>query len=446
MPGLTAAGLEIATISDVRDEINAKWRELFGSSMDVSDRSPDGQLIGIMAEVFAKLWELLEVVKAARDPAAATGALLRALCALTGTVETPASFSTVVLTLTGTPTSLVPEDSLSSTASTGQQWKHVEDGTIVAATAWAATTAYAVADRRTNASNVYLCITTGTSAGSGGPTTEEDDITDGTVHWRFLGPGTGFVDVDARATVTGPIVAVSGDITGRDTPLGGWDGVINIEDATLGRDAMTDAELRVLRELELGRPGTSPKGGIRAAALDVDDVESATVFSNLTDVTDVDGVPPHSVELLVKGGADQDIWDMLLANVADGIRTHGTEVGTAADSQGTSHTMKFSRVGEIDVWVDVTLVKDPTTYPADGDDQVKLAIVTAGNARPDGTDVVSAKLISAIDTVAGVIDIELPLIDDAPAPATTTTIPISLRQRAVFDTTRISVTTSDGVP
>ena len=35
--------------------------------------------------------------------------------------------------------------------------------------------------------NVYQCITAGTSAGSGGPSTEDNDITDGSCHWGFTG-------------------------------------------------------------------------------------------------------------------------------------------------------------------------------------------------------------------------------------------------------------------
>ncbi len=55
-------------------------------------------------------------------------------------------------------------------------------------TAWASGTAYAVGDIRYNGSprKLYQCITAGTSAGSGGPTTEADDITDNSVHWTWL--------------------------------------------------------------------------------------------------------------------------------------------------------------------------------------------------------------------------------------------------------------------
>ena len=61
------------------------------------------------------------------------------------------------------------------------------------ADSWAALTAYAVGDWVTNGGNVYHCITAGTSASSGGPTTTSLNITDGTAHWRYCGAGTGRV-------------------------------------------------------------------------------------------------------------------------------------------------------------------------------------------------------------------------------------------------------------
>lgn len=457
---MTAAGLEIATFADVRDDINTDWRGEFGASTDVSDRSPDGIEIGIISERFALLWELLEAINSSQDPNKATDALLDALCALTGTKRRPASFSTVSQTLTGTPTSPVIAGSLVSTVSTGQQFLTTEDATIAAAIAWVALTTYTAGDRVTNtvtADGIYLCVTGGTSAASGGPVGVDPDPdvldTDGTVEWRFLGEGTGFVDVVARATETGPIVAAAGDLTNRDSPAGGWLGTVNVLDATPGRNRMTNAELRVQRVLELARPGTSPKDAIRVALLDVgkgtdNPVTSATVFHNITDITDADGVPPHSVEALVLGGENQEIWNALLANVAAGIRTHGTEIGTAIDRSGTAQPEAFSRTAEIQIYESITLVKDPGTYPADGDDQVKLAIATRGNAKPDGTDVVSAAQLAAVFDVPGVISCDLPLISAAPTtvPVATTTIAISLRQRATYDTSRISVTSTDGVP
>ena len=506
MPGLTLTGFEAPTLADLREKGNAAWRLVFGSSMDVSDRSPDGQMLGSMAERFALIWEGLEAIVQGLDRDKAIGAALVSLVALTGTEPRLPSYSTVTLTLTGTPTTEVAAGALVSTVSTGQQFitvTDIPDATIAAAPAWAGATSYAVGDRVTNAGNVYLCITAGTSAGSGGPDDESEDGTDGTAHWRFLGTGTGYIDVLARATETGPIVAVSGDLTEIDTPIGGWDGVVNILDAEPGLDAMTNAELRALQELEIALPGTCTQNAVRAALLEVDGVTSATVFVNNSDVTDGDGVPPHAIECLVAGGDDQDIWDALLENVAVGIKTYGTETGTANDSEGTAHAMAFSRSTEIDAYVSLHVEIDPSAFPDDGEDQIKAAVAEAGNALGNGADIRAGQIARAAGAIDGVLDVletrvYTDVIATGAAWSSTTaysatagarsvvtnddrayicitsgtsagsggptgagtditdgtvhwrflgaTVPIGTRQVALYDTSRITVTTTDGVP
>lgn len=454
MPGLTAAGLEIPTIDDLRETVNAKWRAAFGASMDVSDNSPDGQTIGIVVEQIALCWEALEVIVSSLDRDKAVDAFLRALCKLTGTEELPATFSTVALTLSGTPTTYILAGSLASTKSTGQQFTTTESVILAAATPWAPSTNWVAGEVCTNGGGIYLCTVEGDAASSGpGPIATTADVVDGTLHWFYVGPGTGTAAVNARATTIGPIVAAARDIVNRDTPLGGWSGVVNALDATVGRAKMTNAELRALADQEVARPGTSPKDAIRAALLEVDQgttdpVTSVTVFSNLGDVTDADGVPPHSVEAMVRGGSDQAIRDALLANVAEGIRTHGAITGTSTDSAGKAQEMKFSRPADVLIYVAVTLAYDPATYPADGDAQVKLAIATWGNTLAEGRDVVSSAILARTFAVTGVREVQLPLISAAPTttPVATTTIPISQRQRAVYDTTRITVTSTPGTP
>lgn len=57
------------------------------------------------------------------------------------------------------------------------------------APAWTANQAVTAGTRRTNSSSPvrwYECITTGTCAASGGPTTTAADITDNTAHWKYL--------------------------------------------------------------------------------------------------------------------------------------------------------------------------------------------------------------------------------------------------------------------
>jgi hypothetical protein len=77
---------------------------------------------------------------------------------------------------------------------------------------------------------------------------------------------------------------------------------------------------------------------------------------------------------------------------------------------------------------------------------VEAAIVAYGDAQATGKNAVSSSLVAQCFTVPGVLEVTSLFIGLAPAPVSTATIPISLRELAVYDTSRITVSTSDGVP
>ena len=436
----------------------------FGASIDVSDGSLLGQTIGIMAERYGALWDLAQAVDGSLDPDEATGVQLEALCALTGVFRAAATHSSTTLTLTGTVSTVVTSGSQAKTVSTGLAWETLASATIASVSAWAAATAYAAGARVKNGGNVYQCTIAGTSAGAGGPTTTATAITDNTVTWTYLGAGAGAVDVAARSVATGPITGAARDIATIYTPVGGWSSVINVADAILGADEQTDESLRVTREAELAQSGTSPPDAIRAAILAISGVTSCTVFYNNTDIatgTLILGnvLPPHSVEALVVGGTDQTILNVLFANVAAGIAfaANGTIVaGTVTDSQGVAQAVQFSRPGAVNIYVDITYKKDPATYPSDGDTQVKNAIVAYGQRAGVGKDAVASGIAAAIFPVyvngvlvvgvAGVLDVTATLISTTPGPTLPTTITISDHQQAVYDSTRITLHTSNATP
>lgn len=443
--GLTPYGFSPMSLVEVRDELAKAVHEELGETLDLSDGSLEGKLLGILAERFALLWELLEAIVSSSDPSKASAALLRALCVLTGTSPEPATASRVTLTLTGAADTVIPQGSAARVPG-GARFATDEQRTLVALTAWQASTSYVVGARVTNVSRAYTCITAGVSASSGGPTGTAQDITDGAAHWREIGAGVAAADVGATASETGALVAYSGTITEIATPVGGWSGVRNLADAAVGRNAETDPELRARRDTELSEPGTSPPDAIRAALRKVPGVTGAAVFENRSDVIDADGMPPHSVEALVTGGDDQAIRNALLANVAGGIAKHGTISGTAIDSAGEAQLVSFSRPAAVNVYVAITILYDASLYPADGDLQVKQAIVARAARQANGKNAVASAVSSWAFDVPGVIDAVPCYLGTAPSPASSATIAISLRQYAAFDTSRISVTSTAGTP
>lgn len=457
--GLLEAGFFPMTLTVIRERLQEAVRTAFGASFKVGDKSITGQIIGIIAEALALVWEMAEAVNSSQDPDKATGAALDALAALTGTFRTPASFSTATLTLTGDDGTVVTALSQARTASTQQIFETQEDATLAILDAWVGLTAYVIGDRVYNphaTRRCYICTTSGTTEAAVGGNSGDlaadptgDDVIDGTAHWRYLGDGDSAVDVLAAATETGPIEAASGDINEKVSAVSGWSSVINLLDAEEGRDQATDAELREDRERELSGAGTSPIDAIRADLLQLsDDIEAVRVFVNNTDSTDADGVPPHAVEALVLGGEDQEIFNQLLASVAAGIATHGTEVGSATDSQGTDHVMKFSRPDDITIYVEVDLIKDPDTY--EGDAAVELAV---SNINDDieadeviGLNAVASRVSRAVFNVEGVLDVTDVRISITPNPTVSTTIVITNRQIASYDTSNVDVTSVDGTP
>lgn len=468
--GLTNEGFLVKTLDVIRSDISIALQAVFGPSIRLDDQSILGQLVGIIAERMALLWELAEAVNSSQDPDAATGAALEQLCLLTGTLRPPATYSAVQLTLTGDPGTVIPSGTKVKTTSTLLEFSTSNGALLVALAAWVASTPYVVDDRVTVNGHVYQCVTAGTSDVGTGPDSEPPDflnpaatpqarnaIVDGTVVWVYLGEGTAVDDVVAQATDSGPVTAVAYDISTIVNAISGWDSVTNLADANTGRNIATDSELRLLREQELATGGSSPINALRAELLRVTGVLVASIFVNNTDFVDADGVPAHSIEALVRGPEtpdavfDQNIWDALLAGVAAGIRTYANPagnpvVGTATDDEGNVHAMSFSRPVNRTIYVDLLLVKDPALYPTDGDDQIKLAIVTWGDLQNTGKNVVANALIAQAFKIPGVLDVTHCWIDDAPVPTVSTTIPVSLRELAVYDTSNIAVASVDGVP
>lgn len=445
MSGITSTGFVPMTFTELKAAIESALKQGLDENLDLSPQSFFGQITGIESERLAVLWDLAQATFNAMDPDQATGAALENICAITGTIRLAATRSTVAGVAVGTNTTALLAGRVVSAS--GVRFETLADATIVTLSAWAISHAYAVGNLVTaDSGKVYSCTVAGTSAGSGGPTGTGTAITDGGVTWRYCGAGTAAVAVSLQAQDTGPKLAAAGTLTVIETPVGGWSSFVNPLDATAGRDVETDSALRLRRELELRATGTSPAESIRANLLEVNGVTSCTVFENVTDATDVNGLPPHSIECLVLGGTGADVAACIWANKAAGIATFGSSSRTVTDSQGTTHTINYTRPTPVTIWVTLTLTKDPAAYPADGDTQVRAAVVAFGNLSTTGKDAVSSAFGAQAFKVDGVLDVSSVLVGITNPPVSSATMAVTVRQIAQYDTSRIVVNSSDGVP
>jgi len=451
--GLLLTGFVPKQTADIVADLDGALQTQFGNSINLSPQARFGQVVGILAERYQELWSLAQELYASLDPDMATGTALANLCALTGTTPLSATASTVTATCTGTPGTILtgatsPVQASVTGTNGGVIFQSVINSTIAAATAWAGTTGYTLGQRRTNSGNIYEVITPGTSAGSGGPSGTGTNITDNTVHWKFIGTGTGFVDVAMACTQVGPLAAPAATLTTIATAISGWNNVYNDLDAVLGRALETDAALRIRREAELRIAGNAALESIRAKVLAAPNVTTVTVFENVTDTTDGNGLPPHSIDVQVQGGGvdpDPNITGAIFASIAAGINTFGSISGTVTDSQGTAHTINYDRPTNLLAYIIVNVIVNPLVFNAtSGPAAIKAAIVAFGNTFITDQDLISSAIAAQGYSVPGVMDMQLPLIGTAPAPASSTTINATPRQLFVFDTSRITVNITNG--
>lgn len=444
--GITENGFVIETLDEIRTDMANRLNSRWGTNITFDNESATGHLVGIVAERFANLQELAEAIfrSFGRDTAVAEG--LVNINTLTGTPPLAAFPSSVTLTLTGTPTTDVDSGRQAETAD-GVVFQTQEDVTIAAVPARAISTAYALGAFRTNAGNVYVVTVAGTTDTGAGPSSTAGAITDGSVTWRFVGVGTGMVNVDAEATETGPLRALSGAVNLIKTPTSGWNGVLNLLDADEGADKESDESYRLRGLTDIFAAGSHTSPAIRSDLLRLTGVLSARILENKTDVTDGDGMPPHTVEALVRGGDDTEIATYLFQRgVSVGYATFGNTTVVVTDELGVQYSIKFSRPVQVDVYVTVDVIVDAGNFPPDGADQIKLAIVTWGDAQDTGRDVVASAIGAQAFGVAGVLDTTLVRIGLAPSPSSSATVVLPLRSLAIYDTSRITVNVTPGTP
>lgn len=469
-------------IGQTFEENKAYWEDsfksIFGDSIDLDPEGPIGQLVGIFAKRDTDLWEAAAEIYVSRDPDQATGVALDAICSETGVIRVSASPTVVEdVILYGTVGTTVPTGS-QARQSTGDNTSinylllsdvtislsFVRDITVeiqapsngetftitIDGTPYQYIATVPTDDDEAVALALYNLIIAGAFAGDvtldGATIKLYQEITDFTIAL------TANIDVDEigsagnfEADIDGPFSCVPNTLDTIVTPIAGWDSVNNPVEGIIGRERETDSELRIRRANTLTTGNATEDALVGNVSNNVDGVSRVAIQSNRTDVTDSDGLPPHSFELVVSGGATQDIGDEIWATQGAGIASYGSVSVTVVDSEGNNQTVYLSRPTPIYIHVKVKRdLYSEEDYPADGDAQIKQAIVDwAAINQPIGKDVIRQRLSTPIYSIPGIEDIEV-TIDGTPNPGDTPTyaeqnIEILAREFADFDIDRIIV-------
>ncbi len=381
--GLTSSGFNRKRLADIKAEKEAAFKLVFGENININPQSNFGQIIGIESESEALVWELAEFVYNAFYPSTAQGIQLSNLVTLNGIERRSATKSKVTLTITGVDGTIIPAGSLVAIPNNTEQFSTDLDATISGGTA----------------------------------------------------------SINATAVNDGPVVALAGSITQIDTPIFGWQSVTNPSDAIVGTNEETDSELRDRRSKSTQAAGQNLVDSLFGQLSNLDDVTSARVISNGTDLTSSEGIPPHQFLSIIEGGLSSEIAKIIWLNTPQGILSHGDLTEQIIDDQDFPQDIKFSRPTAKGIYFKVTVTTD-SNYPGSGDGDIADNILEFGNSNYGiGEDVILSQFYTPINSVPGVVSIDL-RIGFTASPTGTTNLTIAFDEISNYDLSFIQVVSS----
>lgn len=168
-------------------------------------------------------------------------------------------------------------------------------------------------------------------------------------------PGGGSIIVTAKAEVAGSLSASASTVNKIFTPTLGWQSVNNTTDASIGQPVETDAELRIRQAQSTANPSLTVFDGTIGAVENVTGVSYTRGYENDGNTTDVNGIPSHSICVVVDGGAVGDICQAIQIHKTPGTGTYGNTSKIVYDTHGMPLLIKFQRPTLATITVQLTL-------------------------------------------------------------------------------------------
>jgi len=232
----------------------------------------------------------------------------------------------------------------------------------------------------------------------------------------------------ATCTETGVNLQDANTVETIQSPLVGWDTVTNPFAAIAGKVVETDAELR-LRFLQAKfQDGSNTYEAIYASVLKLDGVKQIVIYENETDTDFVSPpVPAHSFYPIVLGGISSEIAKAIWDNKPAGILSYGTVTTGVADSQGILHDISFDRPTDLPIYISLTVSVD-STFPTDGEDLIRTALVDYLSTLGIGEDVLYSRLYTPINGATGGFYVSGMTIGTSASPVGTSNISVDYNE------------------
>ena len=333
MAQITDQGITGRSLNEYLGDIKEKTLAI-DPEWNIDSDSPDGQRIGIEAEMFANLDEAVVGAYRSKDPDSATGEALRNIGKISGIPIRDATYSVAPITVTGQTSATIPQ---------GSQVRSRVDNTVWLTTA-------------------VIVIGIGQTAN-------------------------GFV----TCTTPGRVLASPGELTIIGTPISGWASVTNGE-AAAGVPAESDEDFRIRRADGVSRAGSNMRDNMHANIASVSGVTDVQVLENSSvSPFDSDGVPYTGIAVIVNGGSDADIglamyqkhnpgtpmlprYNSKTDTWVDAPGANGVKVDVVSPVTGNKSVMTFQRATGLPIFVAITVQKEGD-LPSEIEDLLRAAVI-----------------------------------------------------------------------
>lgn len=337
-PYIDESGIHLPLYQDVLDKINDDCRRIFGADVYLEPDSQDYQVNAEVADLWADVANLAQLVYNNRSIQFAKGVSVDGLLKINGLKRLKASQSVVVVTCSGEP------------------------GTVI----------------------------------NGGIVTDAA----GEILWELdntVITESGSIDVFATCKTPGKIYADAGALTRIVTQTRGWESVTNKANAIVGRDVESDAAAKARQAISTARPSKTVLQGLEGGIAETNGVLRYRIYENDTGETDGNGIPGHSVCCVVEGGDTDDIGNEIYLRKTPGCGTYGdvkVVVVPATPELDNPPPISFFRPSYVDIFVRVK-VKKKTGYVDTLTDEIKESVTAFINSLNIGENV-SVSLLQAI--------------------------------------------------
>lgn len=206
-------------------------------------------------------------------------------------------------------------------------------------------------------------------------------------------PGGGSITVTAVAQDIGAVNAEANTVNRIFTPTLGWQSVNNVAAAVPGEAVESDAAFRGRQARSTANPSLTVLDGSAGSVANLPGVLEVRAYENDTGSVDLNGIPAHSICMVVYGGDAVAIAQDIALHKTPGAGTFGNTTENVTDARGMPLAISFSRP-TIDTITAVVTIVAGTAYSSDYTALIKQSIADHINSIGIGNAVLYTKMFT----------------------------------------------------